>query len=414
MKIAIVGAGVSGLVAGYLLSREHDITLFEANDYIGGHTHTIDVPLGGQTWAVDTGFIVFNEKNYPNLVKLLTRLKVPWQPSDMGFSVRCEKTGMEFCPTSLNALFAQRRNLLRPAFYRMLADIFRFRRESQELLLSDDYQMTLQAYLHQKRYSRIFIDHFIIPMGEAIWSAAPQQFQDFPVRYFVEFFNNHGFLNLHDKPVWNVIQGGSSRYVEPLTRRYADRIRTRCKVASIRRSPEKVTLTTEDGLTQDFEQVVIAAHSDQALGMLSDPSDSEQEILSQIRYQKNETTLHTDTAVLPLRQRAWASWNYLIPAEDQGRVAVTYDMNILQGLKAPQEFCVSLNMQERIDAGQVIAHMTYHHPVYSPTCLAARKRRREINGQRRTYFCGAYWGYGFHEDGVNSALAVAKHFGQRL
>jgi predicted NAD/FAD-binding protein len=402
------------MVVAYLLNREHEVTVFEANDYVGGHTHTIDVARNGRRWGVDTGFIVFNEKNYPNFVKLLKKLGVLWQPSSMGFSVQCAKTGLEFCPTSLNALFSQRRNLIRPSFYRMLADIYRFRRESQELLQTDNYELTMQAYLQKKGYSKIFSDHFIIPMGEAIWSADPSRFQEFPVRYFVEFFNNHGFLNINNKPIWNVIKGGSSQYIKPLTQGYQERIRTNCAVAAIRRHPDSVVLKAKNGTTETFDQVVIAAHSDQALKMLEDPSDAEHEVLSQIRYQENETVLHTDTSVLPSRRRAWASWNYFIPPEDLGRVALTYDMSILQSLNASEEFCVSLNMSDQIDPAKVIRQMTYHHPVYTPTCLAARRRQPEINGRQRTYFCGAYWGYGFHEDGVNSALEVAKHFGQRL
>jgi uncharacterized protein len=414
MRIAVVGAGISGMVTAYLLSGEHEVILYEAGNYIGGHTHTLDIPAEGRQFAVDTGFIVFNSKTYPNFIKLMQTLGVGWQPSDKSFSVHCLKTGIFFRPSTLNSLFAQRTNLLRPAFYRMLGDALRFRREALELIRTDDYVTTLEAYLKQKRYGRYFIDKFIIPMGAAIWSADPVQFRNFPARYLVEFFHNHGFLNLRDQPQWRVIKGGSRQYIAPLTRPYRDKIRLNTPVAAIERTAERVTVVTSSGERDHFDQVVIAAHSDQALGMLADPAEMEREILGAIPYQENLTILHTDTAVLPPKRSTWASWNYCIPATDQERVAVTYDMNILQSLGARQEFCVSLNMPETIDPGKIIRTLVYHHPVYDPKSLKARRSQDALNGQRRTYFCGAYWGYGFHEDGVNSALAVCKQFGKAI
>ncbi len=414
MRIAVIGTGIAGMVAAYLLSDEHELVIFEAEDYIGGHTHTIDVSLNGDKYAVDTGFIVFNEKTYPNFVRLMKRLGVAWQPSNMSFSVQCKKTGLEFSPSSLNSLFIQRKNLLRPSFYRMIFDIFKFRRESEALLKSDDYTLTLENFLTAKQFSRLFIEHFIIPMGEAIWSADPVKFNEFPALYFAQFFKNHGFLNVRNQPQWLVIKGGSKQYVAPLTRPYRDHIRLSCPVTSIRRHSDHVSVQTANGQPERFDQVVIATHSDQALAMLVDPSDSEKEILGAIPYQDNHAVLHSDESVLPRKKAAWASWNYHIPEDEMARVALTYDMNILQSLSAPAEYCVTLNLPATIDPAKKIKEMHYHHPVYNPTSLAARNRHEEINGVKQTYFCGAYWGYGFHEDGVNSALVVAKHFGKSL
>ena len=414
MKIAIIGSGISGLTAAYVLSDEHEVVVFEAADYIGGHTNTVDVKWDGSTYAVNTGFIVFNEATYPNFIKLMQRLGVAWQPSQMSFSVKCDKTGLEFSPGTLNALFIQRRNLLRPSFYRMLLDVFRFKRDSQKLLEAEDYSLTLEQYLKLKGYSRSFIDHFIIPMGEAIWSADPKQFDRFPARYFAQFFKNHGFLNVHEQPLWLTIQGGSRRYVEPITRPFKDSLRVNCPVKSIRRQSDHVEVTAAGATPERFDTAVVATHSDQALALLADASDAERSVLGAIRYQENHTVLHTDTSVLPKRRAAWASWNYHIPRKELGRVAVTYDMNILQSIRAPVEFCVSLNLESHLEPSKIIRKMVYHHPVYCPESLAARGRLKEINGVNRTYYAGAYWGYGFHEDGVNSALEVCRHFGKGL
>ena len=414
MRIAVVGAGISGLVTAYLLCEEHTVTVFEQNDYIGGHTRTVDVSAGGQTLAVDTGFIVFNEKTYPNFIRLLKRLGVPWQPSVMSFSVQCEKTGLEFSPSTLNTLFAQRRNLLRPAFYRMLRDIFRFKRESVSLLAESSDNLTLGAYLENQNYSRFFIDNFIVPMGGAIWSADYQKFFEFPARYFVQFFTNHGFLNVRDQPRWLVIRGGSRRYVEKLIQPFQAGIRSNCEVKTIRRSDAAVQVTLQEGATESFDNVVLAVHSDQALSMLADPDPGEREILGAIPYQANRVMLHTDRSLLPARKNVWASWNYHLPAEKSGSGAVTYNMNKLQSLKSSEQYLVTLNRENRIDPQKVLRDLLYHHPVYTPTSLAARKRLSEINGRRRTYYCGAYWGCGFHEDGVKSALEVCKHFGKGL
>jgi predicted NAD/FAD-binding protein len=296
----------------------------------------------------------------------------------------------------------------------MLLDAFRFRREAQEILRANDYETTLGAYLVGKEYSQTFIDHFIIPMGAAIWSADPKQFNEFPAHSFVQFFNNHGFLKVKDQPQWQVIKGGSRTYVEPLTRSYKEKVRLSCPVVSIKRHADHVEVEPQHGEVERFDHVVIAAHSDQAFAMLADPSDAEREILAAIPYQENLTILHTDSSLLPRRKAAWASWNYHIPREELGRVALTYYMNMLQSLTSPIDFCVTLNQPDIIDRTKIIREFNYHHPVYTPQGPLAQIRRQEINGVNRTYFCGAYWGYGFHEDGVNSALAVCEHFGKSL
>jgi len=414
MRIAIIGTGISGLTSAYLLSEDHEVVVYEANSYIGGHTNTVDVSLNGQPYAVDTGFIVFNEKTYPHFVKLMRRLGVGWQNSVMSFSVQCEKTGLEFSPSTLNSLFIQRRNLLRPSFYRMLWDAMRFKRDSEALLESDDYGLTLAEFLTGKGYSQAFVQHFIIPMGEAVWSTDPVKFNEFPARYFAQFFKNHGFLNVKDQPQWLTIKGRSRQYIKPITQPYVDQIRLNCPVASVRRYPDHVEIQPQNEAAEKFDQVVIAAHSDQALALLDDPTDAEKNILGVIPYQENQAVLHCDESLLPSKKAAWASWNYHIPQEDLGRVAVTYDMNILQRIGAPRELCVSLNLAKAIDPVKIYRELIYHHPVYNPESLAARHSHREINGVNRTYYAGAYWGYGFHEDGVASALEVCRHFGKTL
>ena len=414
MRIAIIGAGISGLVSAYLLCRDHEIVVYEAGNYIGGHTHTIDVDAEGRTYPVDTGFIVFNEKTYPNFIKLLDQLGVSRQPSNMSFSVRCAKTGLEYSPTTLNSLFAQRRNLVRPAFYRMLADIFRFRRASKALIQSSDHDTTLSRYLDTMGYSKWFRDFFILPMGAAIWSADPARFEDFQARSFAAFFHNHGFLNVRDKPPWFVVQGGSREYVRKLIEPFQGSLRPGCPVRSVARHETHVDVTTREGGVERFDQCILAAHSDQALAMLADPTESERDVLGALPYQENRTVLHTDSSTLPAHRSCWASWNAFLPKDPQSGVALTYYMNRLQSLRAPVDFCVTLNRERAIDAAKVIRTLTYHHPIYTPRGFAAQKRFHEISGQHRTHFCGAYWGYGFHEDGVKSALAVCRSFGKDL
>ena len=410
MKIAIVGAGIAGNVVAYHLHKEHDITVFEANDYVGGHTHTHDIELKGQRYAVDSGFIVFNYKTYPYFTKLLKDLGVAVQPSSMSFSVKCERTELEYNGTTLNTLFAQRRNLLRPSFYRMIKDILRFNREALSLLTSSDAQISLDEYLSRGRYSREFVERYLIPMGAAIWSADPSQLSSMPAHFFIRFFHNHGMLSVHDRPTWYVVQGGSKEYVRKLTASFRHRIRVDAPVESITRHPNSVLIKTYNKPPEQFEHVFIATHSDQALKLLRDPLPLEREVLSALPYQKNEAVLHTDERVLPQRRLAWAGWNYHLLSRNTKRVAVTYNMNILQRIQAPVQFLVTLNNGQVIDPKKVIKRIIYHHPFFTPNAVLAQQRQAEVNGIKRTYFCGAYWRFGFHEDGVVSALDALEHF----
>ena len=406
-RIAIVGAGISGLTAAYYLRKLHDLTLFEAADYIGGHTNTIPVARpGGPDDLVDTGFIVFNDWTYPRFIRLLNELGVASRPTEMSFSVTCERTGLEYAGNTLNSLFAQRRNIVRPSFHRMLYDVVRFYRRAPALLRGAGPGPSLREYLHAGRYSREFIDQHIIPMGAAIWSANPGEFTDIPARFFVQFFVNHGMLNLFRRPVWRTIVGGSQAYIPPLTAAFRDRIRLSCPVLAVERGVAGVDVTHAGG-RERFDSVILALHSDQALRILADPSPAEHAILGAVGYLANETVLHTDISRMPSRRRAWASWNYRLPAQPDQRPTLTYNMNILQGLSTPSTYLVSLNQSGAIDPRAILRTLEYHHPVFTPAAVAAQQRWREISGTNRTYYCGAYWGYGFHEDGVASGLAVA-------
>jgi predicted NAD/FAD-binding protein len=412
MRIGVIGSGISGMVAAYHLSRDHSVSVFEAGSYVGGHTHTIDVQAEDGSYAVDTGFIVFNDWTYPNFIALLDELQVPWQHSNMSFSVQCGKTGLEYNGTGLNALFAQRLNMVRPSFLKMVADILRFNRQAPELLQVDSHAVSLGDYLRRGAYSRYFIENYIVPMGAAVWSTRPEDMLRFPARFFVQFFANHGFLNLENRPVWRVIRGGSREYVNRLTAPYADKIRLNTPVQSIARQPGRVALRLADGSVEQVDAVVMACHSDQALKLLSDPSPAERQILGAIPYQENQAVLHSDERVMPKRKLAWAAWNYHVPKQPSGRVCLTYHMNTLQSLPGKTQFLVSLNRSD-IDPAKVLGRYVYHHPLFTPAAVAAQKRRTEINGERATYYCGAYWGFGFHEDGVNSALAVLEEFRRR-
>ncbi len=410
MRIAVVGTGISGMVAAYHLHREHDVTVYEAAQHIGGHTHTVDIPYAGNSYAIDTGFIVFNDWTYPNFVALLEELGVAWQPSDMSFSVRCDKSGLEYNGTSLNSLFAQRRNLARPSFLRMIADIVKFNRRAPSLLESPDNHTTLGEYLNRDGYSSYFINHYIVPMGAAIWSSRPSDMMNFPARFFVEFFANHGFLSVNERPTWRVIRGGSRAYVDKLTAPYRDRIHLNTPVVSLKRQLTQVSLRLKDGSVAHYDQVFLACHSDEALRLLADPTPQEREILRAIRYQSNEALLHTDSRLIPRRPLARAAWNYHLPVEPHDQVTVTYNMNILQSIRAPVQFLLTLNHSAAVAAETVLGSYSYRHPVYSLAGVAAQRRRHEINGTQRTYYCGAYWSYGFHEDGVSSALSALEAF----
>jgi predicted NAD/FAD-binding protein len=416
-NIAIVGAGISGLLSGYLLSREHNVTLFEANKYLGGHTHTRPVYSAGKTYPVNTGFIVFNDWTYPNFIKLMDQLGVKSEDSNMSFSVRDENTGLEYNGTSLNSLFAQRSNLLKPAFWLMIKDILRFNKQTVAMVANNTVsdEQTLGEFLQQHGYSERFVNHYIVPMGSAIWSASVEVMMEFPLKFFLKFFNNHGMLSVDNRPQWRVISGGSQSYIEPLSAPFKDNIHLNSPIAKVKRSSKGVTLINFSAEEFEFDQVVFACHSDQALAMLDQPTDAEHEILGAIPYQKNEVVLHTDRRLMPKRKLAWAAWNYHIPQRLSEYTMVTYHMNSLQNFtQAADDFMVTLNRTHEIAPGKIIEKYDYAHPVFTMDGIAAQKRHSEINNKNCTHFCGAYWFNGFHEDGVNSALRVAKSFGIEL
>ena len=407
MKIAVIGSGISGLVAARELHGTHDVTVFEAGSYVGGHTNTVDVQEGGTVLPVDTGFIVFNRKTYPHFCALLSRLGVDYQPSEMSFSVRCDSTKLEYNGTSLNGLFAQRSNLVSPKFWRMAREINRFYREAPDALAREG-STTLGQFLQEGGYSSMFIEQHLVPMSAAIWSARAEVIMQFPLRFLVQFFHNHGFLQLRDRPQWLVVKGGSRSYVEPLVEPFKDRIRLSTPVTGVRRMGDRVEVSAAGGYEGRFDRVVLACHADQSLRMLVDASPLERDILSAFPYQENHATLHTDSSVMPVRKRAWASWNYHVLPSGPDLPVVTYWMNELQGLPSDTDYFVTLNRPDEIRPDAVLKQIEYHHPVYSEGAVAAQDRHGEIDGRNGVHFCGAYWGYGFHEDGVRSGLRVAE------
>jgi predicted NAD/FAD-binding protein len=415
MKIAIIGSGISGLTASYLLNRNHDITLFEKNDYIGGHTHTHDIEDSGKTWHVDSGFIVYNEWTYPNFIKLLDQLGVKRQVTRMGFSVKSPSKNLEYAGHSLNALFAQRSNIISPSFYRMLRSMKRFNEEARKDLLSIHKKTTLGEYLQENNYPVEFIDNYIIPIGAAIWSTIPSNMLNIPAIFFIRFFENHGLLQILDRPKWWVIKDGSNQYVKKITAEFEHKIRLSTPVQIIKRKTNSVILRFgSERQEEDFDAVVLATHSNQALRLLEEPTEKEKEILDLLPYQRNEAVLHFDDSILPKRRLAWSSWNYLLDQNKDDPVALTYNMNILQNLNSSKTFCVTLNSLESIDKNKIIKNLSYEHPLFTIEGINAQKRKREISGHNNTYYCGAYWGNGFHEDGVVSALDVCSQFGESL
>jgi len=415
-KIAVIGSGISGLLSAYLLSRHHDVHVFEANDYVGGHTATKTVSLATGDYNVDTGFIVFNDRTYPHFMKLLDELGVEYQPTEMGFSVSCQRTGIEYSGTSFNGLFAQRKNLLNIRHWKMLFEILRFNKACTHLHTTNTIPeaMTLGDYLREHNYSDEFQQLYILPMVSAIWSSGLGISAAMPLVFFIRFFHNHGLLTVTNQPQWYTIRGGSKSYVAPLTRSFDGKLFTRCPVEWVKRTDVGVVVYTPRFAEQTFDEVIFACHSDQALALLADATEKEQEILSAIPYTKNSVVLHSDTRLLPRSERAWASWNYLLLLSkgDADSAALTYNMNILQNINAPVTFCVTVNASESVDPEKVYGRYTYNHPLFTTDSVAAQARWHEISGHNNTHFCGAYWRNGFHEDGVFSAIRVAETLGE--
>jgi predicted NAD/FAD-binding protein len=416
MRIAIIGTGISGSLVARLLASRHHVTVYESNGYPGGHANTVDVELDGRTYPVDTGFMVFNRRTYPQFCRLLELLEIASQDSDMSFSVGCQRSGLEYQGSSLNGLFAQRGNLLRPSFWRMLSDILRFNRRGMLAAASDRLQdgRTVNDFLQECGVGHRFVRHYLVPMAAAIWSSDPRAILDFPARFMIGFFANHGLMQLRDRPQWRTILGGSRRYVTALLEPIRDQVRLRSPVTSVKRSDRYVSVTEASGRIDDYDEVVFASHADQTLRMLGDATLAEQQILQAFPYQPNQAVLHTDIRMLPRRRRAWASWNYRIPDSDEQAASVTYDLSRLQNHRSSTPILLTLNPTRPIDESRILRVFDYAHPAFTRASIAAQSRHREISGRNRTHFCGAYWGYGFHEDGVRSALSVAAHFGLGL
>jgi predicted NAD/FAD-binding protein len=410
-KVAIVGTGISGLTCGYYLHKEHDVTLFEANDYIGGHTATVDVSLNGKAYAIDTGFIVYNDRTYPNFIKMMKEVGVEGIPTQMSFSVRNDGNGLEYNGHTVSTLFAQKRNWANPKFYRFIFEILRFNKLAKRFANEQSSNsQTLGDFLDDHNFSAFFTDNYVLPMGAAIWSSTLADMRAFPLMFFLRFFLNHGLLDITNRPQWYVIKGGSRSYISPLTKGFAERIHLNSPVEKVVRSDNGVGVQVH-GEMHWFDDVIFACHSDQAMQMLSDISSAEQEILGDMAYQANEVVLHTDIELLPKRKVAWAAWNYLLEGseEEQQRLpSLTYNMNILQHVKSEHTFCVTLNSTEQINPNKILRSFTYHHPMFTTESIAAQQRKDEVQGKQSTRFCGAYWYNGFHEDGVRSALDVVQ------
>ena len=410
MRIAVVGSGISGLASAWLLSQAHDVVLFEANDYLGGHTHTHPIELAGQRYAVDTGFIVHNPTHYPLLTRLFRALGVATQPTTMSFSVHNARTGLEYNAATLDTLFCQRRNLVSPRFLGMVRDLFRFYRQAPSLLDGDGPGPGIGDWLDDNGYGAAFRDDHLVPMASALWSSPPEQILAFPARYLVQFMANHQMLQVSGRPEWRVVRGGSSIYVSALRARWQVQERLRCPVRSVTRDAHGVIVDSVVG-SERFDRIVLACHSDQALALLGDASDAERDVLGAIAYQPNDVVLHTDASLLPRHRKAWAAWNAFVPGTPEAPCTVSYCMNLLQGLRSPEPFVVTLNRSEAIDPAKVLRRLHYQHPVYNAVSVAAQRRKDRIQGRNHTWFAGAYWGWGFHEDGMRSAVDVAAGLG---
>ena len=408
MKIAIIGSGISGNTLAYYLNPHHQITLFESNDRIGGHSHTHHIDIFNQKVNVDTGFIVFNKKTYPNFLKLLHELKVPYENSAMSFSVKDSQKDFEYNGTSLNALFAQRKNFMNPRFYKMISEILRFNKSSI-ILLNSDEEISLGDYLKRESYSDFFKKYYILPMGSAIWSSNIKTMMEFPAKFFIQFFNNHGMLNINDRPQWLTISGGSINYVSKMIEPFRKKIKLNQNIKYVERKKDHIAIHHKDRI-EKFDWVFFACHSDEALKLIKSPSLHEKNILKAIPYTDNEVVLHYDDHFMPKRKLAWAAWNYHIDDNSNSPASLTYNMNILQNLKTEAPLLVTLNPMQKINKKKIIKTLSYAHPQYSLRGMEAQSKYHLISGVNRTSFAGAYWGNGFHEDGVKSALDAIQQF----
>jgi predicted NAD/FAD-binding protein len=412
MRVAVIGSGISGLAAGYYLSRKYEVTLFEKDSRIGGHTNTVMVDSARGPLPVDTGFIVHNDRTYPNLIRLLAELGVETQTSDMSFAVSCARTGYEYSSRGPRGFFAQASNVLSVRQWRLLNEILRFNRTAPRLLdQPGSERATIGDFLAEGRYADVFIERYLYPMASAVWSMSSDTIRAFPALTLIRFFDNHGMLGINTHPQWKAVRGGSHSYLGPITRPYRERVRKGVEIAGVARAGDGVTVKLRGGATERFDHVVFACHGDQVLPLLESPTDRERDMLGQFATSRNVACLHTDSRLLPRRAHARASWNYNLGVGGTDRVAVTYHMNRLQALEAGEDYCVTLNGESEIDSGKVIRRMVYEHPLYTREAIAAQQRWQEISGSNRTHFCGAYWFYGFHEDGLNSAIRVAQALG---
>ena len=411
-SVAVIGAGIAGLAAAYFLSRRHRVHVFEKEPRLGGHTNTVMVDGPNGVVALDTGFLVHNDRTYPNLVRLFGELGVATRDSDMSFAVSCRRTGLEYSSRGANGFFAQRRNLVRPSHLSLLREIVRFNREAPAVLgVPDAERQTLGDFLESRGFGEGFTHRYLFPMASAIWSASLDAIRSFPALTLIRFFDNHGLLSLNAPPTWKVVAGGSHTYIPKLVSTVSGTIHQDASIHSVQRREDGVTLTFLDRPSMRFDDVVFACHADQVLPMLADPGDREREVLTTFTTTTNVACLHTDASVLPVRQRARASWNYLLAGDGKAAPMVTYDLNRLQGLRTPEQFCVTLNPDGQIDERAVLRRFVYRHPLYTREAIRAQQRWREVSGVNRTHYCGAYWFHGFHEDGLNSALRVSSALG---
>ena len=417
MRIAVIGAGISGITAAYLLQRKHRVTLFEKNEYFGGHTNTITIPAGPDAGTpVDTGFIVLNLRTYPNFIQFLKQLSVATERTNMSFSYYDPQTGLSYATRNLNTLFAQRVNLFKPWYWRFLFEIKRFLLQTKEDYYNDRLEgLTLGEYLHRLNYSDHLIHKFIVPWSAAIWSAAGFKMLEFPMKTFARFYENHGLLSVDETVPWYFVKGGSQTYVRAFLKSFQGKTLKETPVIGVKRHPD-VTVTFEDGSQETFDKVVIAVHADEAFGLLEDPSEDEKRLLGSWKYSQNTAFLHTDTNWMPENRRAWASWNYIRMPENKedSPITLTYHMNRLQNLNTQKDYLVTLNPSKMINKEFVIKKIHYTHPLYSFSAFESQKELTKLNGTDNTFFCGSYFGYGFHEDGVKSALEVGKHFNIEL